>query len=138
VYDKSNHYLPASGNPNRYTVLQWIHASEATFMLHALAILYARWNQKSGSVEETEAGLQKNVQKDLEYLETELGKSNGKFLFGDEVTAADVSMHFSVSFILARELGTKGRKWERLEQYVRDCEEVGSYRKAVEKTGYAL
>ncbi len=61
-------------------------------MLHSLAILYARWNQKGGDVAATEAGLAVNVQKDLDYLASELGKSKGKFLVGDSPTAADVMM----------------------------------------------
>nr|OQO32083.1 hypothetical protein B0A51_00621 [Rachicladosporium sp. CCFEE 5018] len=138
TYDTSRRLLPDLGNPKRYAVLQWVHASEATFALHGLAILYARWNQKSGNVEETEAGLSKNVIKDLEYFEAELTKSSAKFLFGDEVTAADISMHFSLVFILARELGTKGRKFERTEKYIKDCEATESYRKAVQKSGHQL
>jgi glutathione S-transferase len=138
TYDKSHRLLPALGDLKRYAVLQWVHASEATFMLHALAILYARWNQKSGDVEETEAGLQKNVQKDLEFFEAEVNKSGGPFLFGKEMTAADISMHFSIAFILARGLGTKGRSWGRLEQFVKDCESIQSYKQAVAKTGHKL
>jgi len=126
------------GDPKRYAVLQWVHAAEATFALHGIAILYVRWNQKSGNVEETEAGLSKNVQNDLNYFESELRKSGGKFLFGDQPTVADMQMHFSLSFILARELGTKGMKLDRIQQYLRDCEAVPSYKAAVEKTGHKL
>ena len=84
--------LPPLGDPKRYQILQWVHAAEATYMLHSLAILYARWNQKGGDVAATEAGLAVNVQKDLDYLATELGKSKGKFLVGNGPTAADMMM----------------------------------------------
>jgi glutathione S-transferase len=80
--------------------------------------------------------LSKNIQNDLDFMEAELEKSNGKFLFGDELTVADIQMHFSIAFILARELGTFGKRWERCEKFVRDCEAMESYKRAVEKTGH--
>lgn len=119
-------------------MLQWVHAAEATFALHGIAVLYARWHQKSGSVEETEAGLSKNVLNDLDFLTAELDKSPGKFLFGDELTVADIQVHFSVAFVLARQLGLQGRRFERLERYLRDCEGTESYKAAVEKTGHEM
>lgn len=115
-----------------------MHAAEATFALHGLAILYARWNQKTGDVAETEAGMAKNVSRDLDYLESTLKQSGGKFLFGDKVTAADIMMHFSAVFILARELGTKGQKWPGVEKWIGDCEGTEAYGAAVKKTGHVL
>jgi len=100
--------------------------------------MYARWHQKTGDPAQTEIGLSKNIQADLDFMTAELGKSEGKFLFGDEVTVADIMMHFSVAFVLKRELGTLGRRWERLERYVGDCEGTESYKAAVERTGHAF
>jgi glutathione S-transferase len=79
-----------------------------------------------------------NVCKDMDYLEAELGKSSGKFLVGDQVTVADCMMLFSAQFILARELGTKGKKWEKVEKWIADCEGTESYKRAVERTGHKL
>jgi glutathione S-transferase len=115
-----------------------VHASEGTFALHGISVMYARWHQKSGDPKETEIGLSKNIQADLDFMTAELGKSSGKFLFGDQLSVADIQMHFSVAFILQRELGTLGKRWERLEKYVRDCEATESYKKAVEKTGHSF
>jgi len=79
------------------------------------------------------------VQNDLSFFITELEKSGGKFLFGDQITAADIQMHFSLSFVVARELGTKGiEKLDRIKQYLKDCEDTTSYKAAVEKTGHKL
>lgn len=80
--------------------------------------------------------MSKNIHNDLDFMTAELGKSSGKFLFGDEITLADIQMHFSIAFILARDLGLLGRKWERLEKYVKDCEATDSYKQAVKKTGH--
>ncbi|KAK0926762.1 hypothetical protein LTR57_003804 [Friedmanniomyces endolithicus] len=137
-YDTEHRLLPPLGDPKRYQVLQWVHAAEATYMLHSLAILYGRWNQKGGDVAATEAGLALNVQKDLDYLASERGKSKGMFLVGDGPTAADVMMEFSVDFILTRELGTKGREWERVDQYRKDCQSTATWKKAQKKTGHQL
>lgn len=38
-----------------------MHAAEAMWALHGIAILYVRWFQKSGDVAQTEQGLSKNV-----------------------------------------------------------------------------
>ncbi|KAM0712117.1 hypothetical protein Q7P37_011211 [Cladosporium fusiforme] len=130
--------LPPLGDPKRYAVLQWVHAAEGTIALHGIAVMYARWHQKSGSVEETEIGLSKNIQNDLNYVTAELEKSGGKFLFGDQLSLADIQVHFSVAFVLGMKLGTLGKRWERLEQYVKDCEDTESYKQAVEKTGHKL
>lgn len=138
AYDTSHRLLPPLGDPKRYAVLQWVHAAEGTLALHGIAVLYARWHQKSGSVEETEVGLSKNVQNDLNYVTAELEKSGGRFLFGDQLTLADIQVHFSLAFVLGKELGTQGKRWERLEQYVKDCEATESYKQAVEKTGHAI
>ena len=98
--------------------------------------MYARWHQKTGDPKETEKGLSKNIHNDLDFMTAELEKSNGKFLFGDEITLADIQMHFSIAFILGRDLGLLGKRWERLEKYVKDCEATESYKQAVEKTGH--
>ncbi|KAK1057353.1 hypothetical protein LTR33_013666 [Friedmanniomyces endolithicus] len=137
-YDTEHRLLPPLGDPKRYQVLKWVHAAEATYMLHSLVILYARWNQKGGDVEATEAGLAVNVQKDLDYLASELEKSKGKFLVGDSPTAADTMMEFSVDFILTRELGTKGEQWESVDQYRKDCQVTTTWKKAQKKTGHRL
>jgi len=138
TYDKQHKLLPPVGDPKRYAVLQWVHAAEATYALHGLAVLYIRWFQKEGDVAKSEEGAGVNVQKDLDYLQAELEKSNGKFLFGNEVTAADVMMEFTADFVFARELGTKGKKWEKIDQYIKDCQQVPSWQKAMKKTGHKL
>ena len=75
---------------------------------------------------------------DMNYLEAALSNSTGKFLCGNEVTAADCMMEFSAAFIMARELGIKAQSYPKTQQYIHDCEATGSYRKAVQKTGHKL
>ncbi|KAK3678402.1 hypothetical protein LTR78_001699 [Recurvomyces mirabilis] len=137
-YDKEHRLVPALGDPKRYSVLQWVHAAEATFMTHSLAVLYARWSQKDGDVAKTEAGIAVNVQKDLAFFQAEIGKSKGKFLFGENLTAADIMIEFSLDFILARELGVKAQDWPKVKEYIQACQSTASWQKAQKKTGHKL
>ena len=82
--------------------------------------------------------MSKNVINDMDFLEKVLQNSGGKWIFGDQLTAADFMMHFSATFILARELGIKGRKYPEVERWLKDCEATESYKKAVQKTGHKL
>ena len=113
-------------------------------MLHALAIMYARSKMPDANgsnapvLAALEEGMSKNVHDALDWLESELGKNQGKFLFGDTVTAADCILYNSIEYIMVKQLGTRGKKWERIEQYLVDCPATATYRKAVEKTGYHL
>jgi len=139
TYDKSHCLIPTDA-AQRVKALRWLHAAEATFCLHAIGILYVRWfGEKTPEAASTiEEGMSKNVQKDLDWLERELGSSGGEFLLGAYVTIADIMMQFSIDFIFARELGTKGKKWPGIENWLQACKETDSYRKAVGKTGHKL
>jgi glutathione S-transferase len=136
-YDTENKLLPKDP-ATRVQCQRWVHAAEATYALHALAILYTRWfgSDNPSAAEKIEEGMAVNVCKDMDFLEQELGKSKGKFLVGDKVTVADCMMLFSAQFILTRELGTKGRKWEKVNKWIADCEGTESYKRAIEKTGH--
>ncbi|KAF1913458.1 glutathione S-transferase [Ampelomyces quisqualis] len=125
----------------RVKVRQWVHAAEATFALHALAILYARWNIKDapeGTVEAAEKTMSANVHNDMSWLETELSLSTGQFLCGEYVTAADIMMQFSADFIIARELGIKGKEYPNTNKWLEACKNTDGYRRAVQRTGHRL
>jgi glutathione S-transferase len=117
-------------------------ASEGTFMIHGLAVLYARWQMpeagKKDILPEMERKLSANVQADLDWLESELQAGNGKFLVGNHVTAADTMMGFSAQFILTRKLGTGDRRWPSIEAWLQNLESQASYKNAAEKTGHSL
>jgi glutathione S-transferase len=90
----------------------FIHAAEGTFMVHSLAITYARWFSPpsvhaSGNLKRLEEGLAINVCKDLDWLDREL--DGRRFLAGEQVTAADTMCLFSVQFIFERGLCGGGR-----------------------------
>lgn len=145
-YDAAKRLIPDTNSQYlRTKVLSFVHASEADLALHALAILYARWQfpeplkqSNPAALQEMEDNMSPNVQNDLDWLEGELSRSTGRFLVGDSITAADVMMHFSVQFIFARELGTKGKQWPKIKDWLQRCEASESYRRAVEKSGHTL
>lgn len=129
----------------RNRVLTFVHAAEATLALHALTILYARWSfpeelkkTHRQALDEMEGKMAGNMRNDLDWLEAELGHSTGRFLVGDQVTAADVMMQFSVQFVFERELGTKGGDWPRLREWLARCEGCEGYKRAVERSGFTL
>ncbi|TKX27616.1 glutathione S-transferase-like protein 1 [Elsinoe australis] len=138
-YDKSNKLLPKD-DEQRYKALRWVHAAEATYALHALPVLYVRWfsGDHTEAQQMIEGRMAANIQKDLDLLESELSKSKGKFLLGDSVSVADCMMQFSASFILARELGTEGKQWPKIKEWMAACENTDTYKAAVKKTGYDL
>jgi glutathione S-transferase len=140
-YDTQKRLIPKETD-QRIKVLQWIHAAEGTFLLHGLAITYARLNIPKATQEEilsqTEEGLSVNVQRDLDWLETELSFSQGNFLCGEHVTAADTMMQFSIDFILVTKLGTGDRQWPNIQKWLKACKETQTFKSAVEKSGYEL
>jgi glutathione S-transferase len=139
-YDKDEKMIPKDVK-EKIKVLQWVHASEATFALHALAILYARMTMKNAPEEvlkAAEQGMSVNVQNDMSWLESELSLAQGPFLIGKHPTAADIAMHFSATFIIGKELGTNGKQWPNIEKWLKACENTEGYKRAVEKTGHNL
>jgi len=89
-------------------------------------------------IEAAEERMSANVQNDMSWLETELSLSQGRFLCGDHVTAADIMMQFTVEFILAMKLGTMGKEWPNVNKWMEACRNEEGYKKAVERTGHKL
>lgn len=120
-YDPIARLFGGSDVAVRNRIRTFIHAAEGTFMVHALATTYARWFSpesvmESGELKEMEKGLAVNVGKDLDWLDSKL--QGRKFLAGENVSAADTMVLFSVQFIFARDL-TAGRKineWGNIEK----------------------
>ncbi|KAG4433104.1 hypothetical protein IFR05_011399, partial [Cadophora sp. M221] len=74
-YDTPQQKLLGGHDPlQRNRIRTFIHAAEGTFMPHALAVTYARWNatenmKSNGDLQRLEKGLYGNVVRDLEWLE---------------------------------------------------------------------
>ncbi|KAI9875077.1 MAG: hypothetical protein M1823_007550, partial [Watsoniomyces obsoletus] len=130
-------------------VREWIAASEGSFLMHGIAIMYARARLPQSTPNRSEVWVEMNkvmspnMHNSLDWLENHLASihsSNGKYLVGDHLTAADINMLFSIQLIYDRRLGLEGtdKEWEHVEQWRREMEAEESYRKCVEKTGFKL
>jgi len=135
-YDRTHRLLPVD-QPQRIKVREWIHAAEGTFMVHCLPTLYNR-RIDTTAAEKLAPHLAQNVAKDLDWLEGELERGDSKCLVGDQVTAADTMMAFSIQFIFRKSLGPENRRWERIEAWLKSLEDQESYRRAVARTGHTL
>ncbi|CAF9910044.1 MAG: hypothetical protein ALECFALPRED_006140 [Alectoria fallacina] len=134
-YDKSHRLLPTE-QAQRVKVREWIHAAEGAFMVHCLPMVYVRRIDASAA-ERLAPGLAGNVARDLDWLEAELKRGNGRYLVGDHVTAADTMVAFSIQFIFWLKLA-QDRKWEGIEAWLRNVEAGETYQRAVAKTGHHL
>ena len=106
-------------------------------MVHCLPTVYVRRiDEVIGR--KLAPSLAENVAKDMDWLEAELKRGDGKYLVGDHVTAADTMMAFSIQFIFKMELGPKHRTWQRVEEWLKNIETEKSYQQAVYKTGHKL
>ena len=123
----------------------WVHYSEGTLLLHALAITYARWSLTSESdreaLDKCESFMSVNVQNDLNYVESQLklNEANDQlFLVGNELSVADVMMAFSVEFTIKKNLGIQGKTWPLINRWLAGLEQRPAYKKAVSEAPHDL
>lgn len=131
-------------------------------MLHGLAPYYARAfapdgiKGAGGPLEEMVEKMTGTLRRDLDWLERELGdggadggagegkekeKGKGRYLVGYDLTAADTMMLFGIQFLFKKGLVGRGfgiEKWPAVEKWVERCEAREGWKRAVEKTGFAL
>lgn len=106
-------------------------------MVHCLPTVYNR-RIDATLAEKLAPGIEQIVAKDLDWLEEELKKGNGRYLVGDHITAADTMVAFSVQFIFRMRLGPSNRRWEGIESWLRGTENERAYQRAVAMTAYKL
>lgn len=151
TYDQEHKLMPPPANAaGRARVREWVHASEGMFMRPAMPVLYTRWQvpedvpDRAKLLAVLEQKFSVNVHNSFNWLEAELRaqKMQGSgWLVGEGLTAADISMQFSVQFIMERKLAVSGRGknvWPEIEAWLWRTESADAYQKAVEKTGYTL
>ncbi|CAN8100136.1 unnamed protein product [Discula destructiva] len=151
AYDTDHTLLPPQSDvAARAKVREWLHASEGAFMVPAMPVLYTRWHVpedvpgRDKLLAVVEEKLSANVHNSFDWLEGELESQKARgsgWLVGDDLTAADIVLQFSVQFIMERKLGVGGRgegRWPEVEAWLQRTEAAEAYLKAVDKTGYTL
>ena len=132
---------------DRARVREWIAASEGTFLMHGIAIMYARARLPKGTPPDTWKQMNEvmspNMHNALNWLDSHLKnvhKTGGKYLVSDHLTAADINMLFSIQLIYNRRLGLEDtdKEWEHVEKWKQEMEEEESWKQCVEKTGFKM
>ncbi|CAO1624318.1 unnamed protein product [Parajaminaea phylloscopi] len=142
-YGTESPLLPRQDWPVRARIQSWMSFCETT-MLHSLAIVYARWftPESAGDVlGALEDKMSANVCKDLDLMEEALrhnrqqfGESHG-FLAGGHFSMADVANAFSAEYVIAKQVGTAGRKWPGIERWLKTIEARPAYQEALGDAG---
>jgi glutathione S-transferase len=116
----------------------WVHYAESTLMVHALAVLYARWSLPDDpeQLAKCEKFMGINVQLDLDYVDGHLAGRD--FLEEGKLTAADIMMAFSAEIALTRKLGTEGKRWPNVERWLKGLAQREAYRKAQSEATHEL
>jgi len=106
---------PAIGSPKRAAFLQWLHFAESTaFPPLGIVIWLTRYRADSGEYEALIADSRARAASGLEFLERSLGQK--AWLLGDEFSAADVAMGFTL--VAARLLGVLDDRFPSLNAYL--------------------
>ncbi|ORY86353.1 glutathione S-transferase [Protomyces lactucae-debilis] len=116
----------------------WVHYAESTLMVHALAVLYARWSLPNDpeQLAKCESFMGINVQLDLDYVNAHL--EGRDFLEEGTLTAADIMLAFSCEIAIVRKLGTGGKTWPNVERWLKSLAQREAYRKAQKEAQHEL
>ena len=82
-----------------------------------------------------------NIKKDLDWVEAELENKNGGWLVGQDVTAADTMMAFSIQLIFLYKVPGEDPgvgHWKRIREWLDRINQRDAYRRAVEKTNFTM
>ena len=118
---------PAVGSPRRAEYLQWLHFAESTaFPPLGNLVWLTRYRGEGERYGELVADTRERAAAGLDFLEQGLGERT--WLLGDEFSAADAMMGFTLA--AAKMLGVlDARRHPRVQAYLGRCEARPAYRK---------
>jgi glutathione S-transferase len=134
---------PAAGTPEAIRYRYWLHFAEGTAMPPLLLKLvfdrietskmpfFAKPIAKAIAAKAKSAFINPNIASHLNYMESELGKS--EWFAGDEFTGADIQMSFVVEASQAR--GGLDAKRPKLMAYLERIHARPAYKRALERGG---
>ena len=118
---------PAIGTPARAAFLQWVHFAESTaFPPVGIVVWLMRYRGQRESEAELLEDARERAASGFEYLEESMGDS--KYLVGDDFTAADVMMGFTL--VAASVLGLLDERYPRLRAYLALLQARPAFQKA--------
>ena len=135
--------MPPPGSPEKQRYTYWLHFAEGSAMPFLLLKLifgrvakgpmpfFAKPIAKAISAKVTEAFIQPNIDRQLDYMESELGAR--AWFTGNEFTAADVQMSFSLEAAAAR--GGLDSRRPHLMAFLQRIHERPAYKRAIERGG---
>ncbi len=135
--------IPAAGAPERLRYTYWLHYAEGSLQPMLLMKLifgriekgpmpfFARPIAKAISAKVGEGFISPNLERNLDYLEGELGRST--WFAGEEFSAADVQMSFPLEAAVSR--GGLDAKRPKLMAFLERIHARPAYKKAIERGG---
>ena len=135
--------IPPPGSPEKQRYTYWLHFAEGSAMPFLLLKLifgriakgpmpfFAKPIAKAISAKVTESFIQPNIDRQLDYMEAELGAR--AWFAGAEFTAADIQMSFSLEAAAAR--GGLDSRRPHLMAFLQRIHERPAYKRAIERGG---
>ena len=135
--------LPAAGTPDRLRFTYWLHYAEGSVQPMLLMKLifdriekapmpfFARPIAKAIAQKTKSSFIEPNIDRHLDYMETELGKT--AWFAGQEFTAADIQMSFPLEAAVSR--GGLDAKRPKLMAFLERIHARPAYKKAIERGG---
>lgn len=136
-------FIPPAGSPEKVRYTYWLHFAEGSaqpFLLLKLLFgriakakmpFFARPVAKAISRNSIESFVQPNIDRQLDFMESELGRH--PWFAGAEFTAADVQMSFPLEAAVAR--GGLDSRRPNLMDFLRRIHERPAYKRAIERGG---
>ena len=123
---------PSPGTPERGHYLQWIHMAESTvFPPVGILVWLSRYRSDGDEYAALQESTRARAEAGVQFVENEL--SSRQYLLGDDFSAADVMMGFSL--VAARFMDVIDDRYPAVQAYLSRLEQRPAYREAVKIGG---